>query len=108
MRIFYFRGKIRYYTVPPEDKESDVHLGAKIITEVGKEFDIDSFETMEAETLTRLEAKNKQIISLVVESSGPVTLLEEEKMDTTKIGDDNLVNFLYKLYFVTTQNILNP
>ena len=35
-----FRGKIKYYTHPPEQKTT--HVGADFVTTMGKEFDIDS------------------------------------------------------------------
>jgi hypothetical protein len=35
-----FRGKINYYTHPPEKSESQV--SSEIVTQMGKEFDMDS------------------------------------------------------------------
>lgn len=79
-------GKIKYYTLPPEDDTASVHLSSKIITEIGKEFDISSFETMEAETLTQLGTdQDKSNTSMLIESSGPVTAEEQEE----KMEEDN-------------------
>lgn len=41
----------------------DVHLDAKILTEVGKEFDINSFTAMETEAIDALDDQNKDTMS---------------------------------------------
>ncbi|XP_076640527.1 nucleostemin 1 [Colletes latitarsis] len=67
-------GKIRYYTVPPE--EPTCHISAEIVSQMNKEFDIDSFATEEKMMLDTFEEQiaNKQTVnSLLIESSGPVT-----------------------------------
>ena len=47
--IFHFRGKITYYTHPPEKQE--IHLSSEIVTEMAKEFDIDSLLPKEQNAL---------------------------------------------------------
>ncbi|XP_015521718.1 guanine nucleotide-binding protein-like 3 homolog [Neodiprion lecontei] len=66
-------GKIRYYTLPPEDSASQ--LSAEIVQQFAKEFDIDSFATEEAMMLDHVgaeSAKANTAESLVCDSSGPV------------------------------------
>ncbi|CAH0554574.1 unnamed protein product [Brassicogethes aeneus] len=82
-------GKIKYYTIPPEANENDIHLSSKIVSEVAKEFDLDSFEAMETDILNKMEkdygTKEK---SFVLESLGPVDSIEEMEEDT--VADDLL------------------
>ncbi|XP_049862646.1 guanine nucleotide-binding protein-like 3 homolog [Schistocerca gregaria] len=66
------RGKIKYYTVPPEDI-TDAHISSAIVQEAVAEFDIASFEAMETEVLGALESSRKQSVAEIrMESSGPV------------------------------------
>ena len=46
---FFFRGKITYYTHPPEKQQS--HVSAEIVTKMAQEFDINSLLTDEQNTL---------------------------------------------------------
>lgn len=85
-----FSGKIRYYTVPPEDDQNRIHISSEIVSKIAKEFDIDTFETMETEVLNEIEKDSKKdttIKPFIMDSLGPVV---EEKMDEDE-KDDNLV-----------------
>lgn len=55
--------QVRYFTEPPETMESEVHIDAKIVTEISKEFDINSFEAMETEAMNELDTQNKDAMS---------------------------------------------
>ena len=43
----FFSGKIAYYTLPPEKKAEEVHLGAELVATMSKEFDLDGLEEEE-------------------------------------------------------------
>ncbi|XP_076754145.1 nucleostemin 1 [Xylocopa sonorina] len=67
-------GKIRYYTVPPEQPDS--HISAEIVNQISKEFDIENFAVQEKMVLDNIEevsTKKKLIDPLLVESAGPVS-----------------------------------
>jgi hypothetical protein len=74
-------GKIRYYTIPPEN-EHDPHVSSAIVQQMAAEFDICSYEAMEMDTLnaglTQVVAKG-----MVIQSTGPVEASDEsrEKME---------------------------
>ncbi|XP_059052494.1 guanine nucleotide-binding protein-like 3 homolog [Achroia grisella] len=70
-------GKVRYFTEPPETLDTEVHVEAKIVTEIAKEFDINSFEAMETEAMGQLDAHRTDAEGVKITSTGPVTLLEE-------------------------------
>lgn len=55
--IGFCRGKIRYFTQPPEVKDES-HVSASIVKEAAAEFDLDSFKDIEAETLNQMEESN--------------------------------------------------
>ncbi|KAK1129225.1 hypothetical protein K0M31_020353 [Melipona bicolor] len=84
-------GKIRYYTVPPE--EPNCHVSAEIVNQIGKEFDIESFAAQEKMMLDNFEeevAKKQAIDPLLIESSGPVTsAMEVELQKETQIKIQN-------------------
>ena len=64
----------RYYTIPPE--ESNCHVSVKIVNQISKLFDIESFaeqEKMMNDNFEEEVAKKQAIDPLLVESSGPVT-----------------------------------
>ncbi|EFN85760.1 Guanine nucleotide-binding protein-like 3-like protein [Harpegnathos saltator] len=75
-------GKIRYYTVPPE--QPVCHISAEIVSQMAKEFDIESFaaeEKMMLDNLTTESTCNPTIVKpLLVDSSGPVTAAMEVEM----------------------------
>nr|CAH7755874.1 unnamed protein product [Callosobruchus chinensis] len=72
-------GKIKYYTVPPEG--SDNLISAKVVSEVGKEFDIDSFEAMETDVLSKIEKESDEKNAFVLDSLGTVDAIEEMEQD---------------------------
>ncbi|KOX78639.1 Guanine nucleotide-binding protein-like 3 like protein [Melipona quadrifasciata] len=84
-------GKIRYYTVPPE--EPNCHVSAEIVNQIGKEFDIESFAAQEKMMLDNFEeevAKKQAIDPLLIESSGPViSAMEVELQKETQIKIQN-------------------
>ncbi|XP_001602042.1 guanine nucleotide-binding protein-like 3 homolog [Nasonia vitripennis] len=65
-------GKIRYYTVPPEDKNT--HVSASILTSSMKEFDIESFAAEEKMVLDSLASDSSKSVldPLEISSTGPV------------------------------------
>ncbi|XP_029045199.2 guanine nucleotide-binding protein-like 3 homolog [Osmia bicornis bicornis] len=74
-------GKIRYYTVPPE--QPDCQVSAEIVSQISKEFDIESVVTQEKMMLDTFEEESKSkpaIEPLLIESSGPVTAVMEVEM----------------------------
>lgn len=70
------RGKIAYYTLPPEESNKDVHVSAKIVSEIAKEFDIETFEAMESETLGSIEEEHKKQSVTLIDTEAK---MEEEK-----------------------------
>lgn len=71
---------------PEEDTDSTTY---KIVSEVGKEFEIDNYETMETEELDKIKpAENGKHFAL--ESFGPVNAETELMEDDSKT--DTLVN----------------
>ncbi|CAG9828930.1 unnamed protein product [Diabrotica balteata] len=88
-------GKIKYYTVPPEEPQNNVHISAAIVTEVAKEFDLDSFETMETDILNKIEKESDtKSKAFVLESLGPVDSIEdmEEEADELITANTNIVS----------------
>lgn len=81
-------GKIPYYTVPPEE-ETDATT-YKIVSEIGKEFEIDNYETMETEELDKIKpAENGKHFAL--DSFGPVNaeeLMEDDSKTDTLLSDN--------------------
>lgn len=75
-------GKIRYYTLPPED-EHDPHVSSAIVQQMAAEFDISSYEAMEADTLNAGLTQDPLARGMVIQSSGPVEAADqsEEKME---------------------------
>ncbi|KAK2168329.1 hypothetical protein LSH36_18g11063 [Paralvinella palmiformis] len=63
------QGHITYYTHPPETEVQDANLGAQIVTEMSKEFDIDSLLADEEQTLKGL--KSVSTTDVVMTSEGP-------------------------------------
>lgn len=83
-------GKIRYYTVPPEQPEC--HVSAEIVSQISKEFDIESFAAQEKMMLDNFEESSKKqtIDSLLIESSGPVlSAMEVELQKQAQIKIQN-------------------
>ncbi|XP_014479559.1 PREDICTED: guanine nucleotide-binding protein-like 3 homolog [Dinoponera quadriceps] len=80
-------GKIRYYTVPPE--QPVCHVSAEIISQMAKEFDIESFATEEKMMLDNLatdSTSNPTVANpLLIDSTGPVTAMEVEKETQYKV-----------------------
>ncbi|XP_011877644.1 PREDICTED: guanine nucleotide-binding protein-like 3 homolog [Vollenhovia emeryi] len=74
-------GKIRYYTVPPE--QSVCHISAEIVSQMAKEFDIESFaaeERMMLDNFAADSANNPTIDPVLINSTGPVTAAMEIEM----------------------------
>ncbi|XP_058801452.1 guanine nucleotide-binding protein-like 3 homolog [Phymastichus coffea] len=80
-------GKIRYYTVPPEDRSC--HVSASIVDSVLKEFDIENFATEEKKILDEIAMDNSEteINPLKIESTGPVeATMDIEGAETVKVN----------------------
>ncbi|XP_077266192.1 nucleostemin 1 isoform X3 [Temnothorax americanus] len=74
-------GKIRYYTVPPE--QSVCHISAEIVSQMAKEFDIESFaaeERMMLDNFATDSANNPTTDPVLINSTGPVTAAMEIEM----------------------------
>ncbi|XP_068630368.1 guanine nucleotide-binding protein-like 3 homolog [Battus philenor] len=72
-------GKVRYFTEPPEE-QTDVHVDAKIVSEIAKEFDIKSFESMETEAINALQEGKDDVEGIKITSTGPVKAALEDEM----------------------------
>lgn len=78
----FYSGKIKYYTVPPEENPTEVHISSAIVTEIAKEFDLDNFKSMETETLAGLNTNaDAGKDAAVIESLGPVEAAEAMEQD---------------------------
>ncbi|KAH9645516.1 hypothetical protein HF086_000044 [Spodoptera exigua] len=73
-------GKVRYFTLPPETPESDIHVDAKIVSTIAAEFDINSFEAMETEAINELAAHDTGVEAIKMTSTGPVKAALEDDM----------------------------
>lgn len=81
--MYYF---LRYYTVPPEQPEC--HVSAEIVSQISKEFDIESFAAQEKMMLDNFEESSKKqtIDSLLIESSGPVLSAMEVELQKQAVS----------------------
>ncbi|XP_034824896.1 guanine nucleotide-binding protein-like 3 homolog [Maniola hyperantus] len=76
-------GKVRYFTVPPETPDSEVHIEAKIVSSMAPEFDINSYEAMETEVINSLgDNTTEEAIKII--STGPV----KAKLDEMQVDED--------------------
>jgi len=80
--ILFNSGKIRYYTIPPED-ENDPHVSSAIVQQMAAEFDISSYEAMETDTLNAGLTQDPLARGMVIQSSGPIEATDqsEDKME---------------------------
>lgn len=93
---FRLSGKIKYYTIPPEDDSNSVHISASIVSEIAKEFDLGDFESMESQMLNDIETNaEKTNKPFVLESMGQV--VAEEKMEEDKTDDLVIIVFIFEL-----------
>ncbi|XP_076278851.1 nucleostemin 1 [Lasioglossum baleicum] len=82
-------GKIRYYTVPPE--QPACHVSAEIVSQISKEFEIENFaaeEKMMLDTFEEQAVKDSKLDPLLIESTGPVVSameIEKQKEEQIKI-----------------------
>lgn len=76
----------RYYTVPPE--QPICHLSAEIVTQMAKEFDIESFAAEERMMLDNVEAANKESAKepVLFDSTGPVTSIMEVEIQKDAVS----------------------
>lgn len=79
------RGKIRYYTVPPEEDPS-THVSSAIVQRMSKEFDIESYDTMEVEVLQHLQDEYGRSSSVLVE------LQDADDVNVEKMDQDETVS----------------
>lgn len=84
-------GRIKYYTLPPED-QNNAHISSSIVSEVVKEFDLENLSTIESEVLNNLgkECENDmKIYPVLIESVGPIESVDEEMFeDHTKKNEE--------------------
>lgn len=80
-------GKLRYYTVPPEEPSS--LISSEIVNEIAEEFDIENFvaeEKMMLDSVTEEEAEKEVAESILIDSTGPVTAsMEIELQKATEL-----------------------
>jgi len=91
------RGKIRYYTEPPEDVASQV--SATVVQQMAKEFDLDSYCQMETDMLQDLPESFPQSRSMTVASAGPVDAVEDTEMDQDQAQATDMVSFHSQFLF---------
>ncbi|KAK2188704.1 hypothetical protein NP493_124g01011 [Ridgeia piscesae] len=94
-------GRITFYTEPPEEHTACSHLSAEIVTQLGKEFNIDDLLKDEQDTLKDLRAKS--VTDMVVDSLGPAPAKldddsdmedDEEEEDDAESDDDKMDTIL--------------
>ncbi|XP_041976684.1 guanine nucleotide-binding protein-like 3 homolog [Aricia agestis] len=78
-------GKVRYYTEPPESAAEEVHVDAKIVATMAQEFDLNSFEAMEAEVIGALGNPTADE-AIKITSTGPVKAADDNDM---QVDDDD-------------------
>ncbi|CAH1156217.1 unnamed protein product [Phaedon cochleariae] len=79
-------GKIKYYTLPPEEDLTNVHISSAIVTEIAKEFDLDNFESMETEVLNKIEKESgSKDNAFLLDSLGPVEEMEEDTVEDKQL-----------------------
>ncbi|GAB6021291.1 Guanine nucleotide-binding protein-like 3 [Chamberlinius hualienensis] len=68
------KGKITFYTKPPEKYDSQIHISAEFVKEMAAEFDINSLELMETNTLSKFHSSNNVTLNDAIEvASAPPT-----------------------------------
>lgn len=81
-------GRINYYTHPPEQTET--HVSSEIVTQMGKEFDIDSLLSDQQKIIDSLEQTSTK--HMLVESMGPANVImtaEDVDKVSMETGADN-------------------
>ncbi|XP_052781715.1 guanine nucleotide-binding protein-like 3 homolog [Mya arenaria] len=78
-------GKINYYTHPPE--QTDTHMSAEIITQMGQEFDIDSLLAEQQKVIDTLDKTSTK--HMLVESLGPAEVIMNADDIDKKLVDEN-------------------
>eukprot|EP00058_Branchiostoma_floridae_P026220 XP_002611710.1 hypothetical protein BRAFLDRAFT_63599 [Branchiostoma floridae] len=82
-------GKITYFTHPPESHVMPVHLGAEIVSEMGKAFDISTLEKDIDKVLGNLTMETTSDM-LAMESMGPMEgAMEEEEGDEEEDSEED-------------------
>ncbi|XP_054266407.1 guanine nucleotide-binding protein-like 3 homolog [Macrosteles quadrilineatus] len=83
------RGKIRYYTEPPED--SACQVSAEVVQQMAKEFDLETYCQMETDMLQELPESFPQCKPMPVASAGPVDAAEVEEMEQDKAPSSDML-----------------
>uniref|UniRef100_A0A0A9YF83 Guanine nucleotide-binding protein-like 3 homolog n=1 Tax=Lygus hesperus TaxID=30085 RepID=A0A0A9YF83_LYGHE len=81
------RGKIRYFTLPPETEDS--HVRSAIVEEMSKEFDLDRITKMEVDMLEELEPPRRHALAFNVPSDG--TMAEAMDDDNDGVLGNNIL-----------------
>ncbi|XP_046671116.1 guanine nucleotide-binding protein-like 3 homolog [Homalodisca vitripennis] len=83
-------GKIRYYTMPPEKVNSEV--SATIVTQMSREFDLESYAQMEIDMLQELPESFSACPAVPVPSAGPVdAAMDQDKGPFSELLPENVV-----------------
>ncbi|KAK3608305.1 hypothetical protein CHS0354_030755 [Potamilus streckersoni] len=69
-------GKITYFTHPPEQTSLPTHISAELVTQMGKEFQIDDIQKDQEKILESLKPKSSR--HMLVESAGQTSMVMEE------------------------------
>lgn len=80
-------GKIKYYTVPPEDNSADAHVSAEIVSASATEFDLENYDALVASVVDSLPKEiggHFAVDSLGVCKEAKETQEEEEAMEEDK------------------------
>lgn len=80
--LFIFRGRIKYYTEPPIEK--DCHISSKIVEEMSREFDIKALENMEVEMMNELAVDADKGPITKLETAGMVEAMEHDQKQVSK------------------------
>ncbi|KAL3853421.1 hypothetical protein ACJMK2_016960 [Sinanodonta woodiana] len=69
-------GKITYFTHPPEQTSLPTHISAELVTQMGKEFEIDDIQKDQEKILESLKPMSSR--HMLVESTGQTSVVMEE------------------------------
>lgn len=69
---FVYRGRINYFTHPPETHILPIHISAQILTEMSKEFDWDELEKGNQDTIAGTESISRKKQQCIFYSSSAI------------------------------------
>lgn len=83
-------GKIKYCSQPPAPplEGSDIHLSAAIVHEEAREFEVENFESMQNEILSKCNVQTEEVMQITSET--PLEGNEIEDLNNVNLEDDNM------------------